>query len=170
MYIRVENFFVILLCSCVFIFFEEVPIMENQDIQDIASKKRFLKRYRKNLNCIVRLERKLALLEAKLNSVRSPNLSGMPRGGVPVTIEDLVADKIDLEKRIDRLKEKGNKFKSEILEEIDSLDDPRYVAVLEGFFIDCLSMEDIADNEGYTVRHVYNLYHNAVRLLTVNKQ
>ena len=144
--------------------------MENQEIQEIESKKRFLKRYRKNYNCIVRLEEKLALLDVKLNSVRSPNLSGMPRGGVPVTAADLVADKIDLENRITRLKEKGKKLKLEILEEIDSLDEPRYIAVLEGFFIDCLSMEEIAENEGYTVRHVYSLYHNAVRSLTVNEQ
>ena len=141
--------------------------MENQEIQEIASKKRFLKRYRKNLNCIVRLEEKLALLDVKLNSVRSPNLSGMPRGGVPVTATDLVADKLDLENRIKRLKEKGKKLKREILEEIDSLDEPRYVAVLEGFFIDCLSMEAIAENEGYTVRHVYSLYHDAIRALTL---
>ena len=91
----------------------------------------------------------------------------MPRGGVPVTTEDLIADKIDLENRIKRLKEKSKKLKGEILEEIDSLDDPRYVAILEGFFIDCLSMEDIAENEGYTVRHVYTLYHDAIKALTV---
>ena len=144
--------------------------MENQEIQELENKKRFLKRYRKNYNCIVRLEGKLSLLDAKLNSVRSPNLSGMPRGGIPITDADLIADKIDLENRIKRLKEKGKKLKGEILEEIDSLDDPRYVAILEGFFIDCLSMEDIADNEGYTVRHVYTLYHDAVRTLTLNKQ
>jgi hypothetical protein len=144
--------------------------MNDQDIQEIVNKKRFLKRYRKNLNCIVRLEGKLALLESKLNSVRTSNLSGMPRGGTPVTDADLIADKIDLENRIERLKEKGKRLKREILEEIDTLDDPRYIAILEGCFIDCLSMEDIADNEGYTVRHVYSLYHDAVRTLTLNKQ
>ena len=144
--------------------------MENQEIQEIENKKRFLKRYRKNLNCIIRLEGKLDLLESKLNSVRSPNLSGMPRGGIPVTNADMIADKVDLENRIERLKEKGKKLKREILEEIDSLDEPRYIAVLEGFFIDCLSMEDIAENEGYTVRHVYSLYHDAVRALTLNEQ
>ena len=144
--------------------------MENQDIQEIASKKRFLKRYRKNLNCIVRLEDKLALLENKLSSVRSPNLSGMPRGGAPVTTADLVADKIDLENRIKRLKGKGKNLKDEILEEIDSLDEPRYIAILEAFFIDCLSIEEIAENEGYTVRHVYTIYHDAVRALTLKEQ
>lgn len=144
--------------------------MENQDIQEIASKKRFLKRYRKNLNCISRLEEKLNLLDIKLHSVRSSNLSGMPRGGQPITIEDLISDKSDLENRIERLKEKGKNLKREILEEIDSLDEPRYCMVLEGFFIDCLSLEDIAENEGYTVRHIYRLYHDAVKYLALNRQ
>lgn len=144
--------------------------MENQESQEIENKKRFLKRYRKNLNCIIRLEKKLNLLDIKINSVRSPNMSGMPRGGIPVTIDDMIADKIDLEHRIKRLKEKSKKLKYEILEEIDSLDDPRYVAVLEGFFIDCLSPEDIAENEGYNVRHVYSLYHDAVKALAVKQQ
>lgn len=141
--------------------------MEDLETQQIASKKRFLKRYRKNLNCIARLEDKLATLEIKLNSVRTSNLSSMPRGGQPVTMEDMIADKTDLEDRIKRLKTKSKILKDEILNEIDSLDEPRYIAVLEGFFIDCLSAEDIAENEGYTVRHVYSLYHDAVRALTL---
>ena len=144
--------------------------MENQEVREIASKKKFLKKYRKNLNCIVRLEKKLDFLNDKINSVRSPNMSGMPRGSQPVTIDELIADKIDLENRIERLKKKSKNLKREIIEEIDSLDDPRYVAILEGFFVDCLSMEDIADNEGYTVRHVYSLYHDAIRALSVNEQ
>lgn len=143
--------------------------METQN-QEIDDKKRYLKRYRKNLNCIVRLEDKLHLLDARLKSVRSPNLSGMPRGGTPVTVEDMVADKDDLERRIERLKIKGRRLKAEALDLIDTLDDPRYVAILEGFFIDCLSAEEIADNEGYTVRHVYTLYHDAVRALALQEQ
>ena len=141
--------------------------MENQYVQEIESKKRFLKRYRKNHNCIVRLEEKLKLLDMRMCSVRASNFSNVPRGGQPVTLEDLTADKLDLENRIQRLKEKGKRLKSEILEEIDLLDDSRYVAILEGFFIDCLSAEDIAENEGYTTRHVYSLYHDAIRALTV---
>lgn len=144
--------------------------MEDYEIQEIEKKKRSLKRYKKNLACIRRLEEKLALLEVKLNSVKSPSLSGMPRGGVPVTMEDLVADKIELEARIKRLNRKKSSLKSQILEEIDSLEDPRYCEILEAFFIDCLSLDDIADKEGYTVRHVYRLYSEAVTQLALNRQ
>ena len=142
--------------------------MENQDIQEIKKKKRSLKRYRNNLACIGRLEEKLALLDERIKSVRSPNYSGMPRGGTPVTIEELLSDKVDLEKRIDRLKIKSKKIKDQILEEIDSLEDPRYCEILEAYFIDCLSMDEIAEEMGYSIRWAYDLYSEAVEELAFN--
>lgn len=144
--------------------------MEEQEIQDIKRKKRYLKRYRKNNECIARLERKIDTLNHKIKSVKSSNFSGMPRGSVPITVEDMIADKADLEDRVKRLKQKRGSLKKQILEEIDSLEDIRYVEVLEGYFIDCLSLEDIADQEGYTVRHTYRLYSEAVEILALNRQ
>lgn len=141
--------------------------MENQIEQEVSKKKKFLKRYRKNKSCIDRLEDKLTTLNNRIESVRSPSLSGMPRGGTPVTVDDLIADKIDLEKRIKRLKSKSRNLKEEIIDEIDTLDDPRYCEVLEAYFIDCLTIEEIADKEGYTERHMYRLYNEAVTALTV---
>jgi DNA-directed RNA polymerase specialized sigma subunit len=139
--------------------------MESQNFQEIKNKKRSLKRYRYNLACIDRLEEKLNLLDAKIKSVRSPNYSGMPRGGTPVTIEELLSDKVDLEKRIKRLKDKSKKVKDQIVEEIDSLEDPRYCEILEAYFIDRMSIEDIAEEMGYSTRWVYDLYSEAVEKL-----
>lgn len=145
--------------------------MDDQSIQDIENrKKRYLKRYRKNLACISRLEAKLDALEMKLKTIRSSNLSGMPRGGVPVTMEDLIADKMDLEDRIKRLKAKSRNLKKSVYEEIDTLEDPRYCEVLEAYFVDCLSIEEIAERMSYTERHVYALYKEAIRLLSVSSQ
>lgn len=140
--------------------------MENQDIQEIKKKKRSLKRYKINLACIGRLEEKLTLLDERIKSVKSPNYSGMPRGGTPVTVEELLSDKLDLEKRIKRLKDKGKKLKDQILEEIDSLEDPRYCEVLEAYFIECKTINKIAEDMGYTEVHIYNLYREAVTELT----
>lgn len=142
--------------------------METQDIQEMKKKKRSLKRYRINRACIVRLEDKLSLLEERIRSVKSPNYSGMPRGGTPVTIEELLSDKVDLEKRITRLKDKNRKIKDQILEEIDSLEDPRYCEVLEAYFVDCKSIGDIAEDMGYTETHIYNLYREAITELTLS--
>lgn len=142
--------------------------MENELFsQEIENKKKSLKRYRKNRACVHRLEKKLALLEDRITTIKSPNFSGMPRGGQPVTIAELISDKDELEKRIERLKEKGKQIKREILEEIDTLEDPRYCEILEAYFIDGLSMEDIADMEGYSTRRIYKLYSEAIEILSV---
>ena len=142
--------------------------MDSRDIEAIEKKKRYLKKYKKNIACIKRLEEKLVTLEAKIQSIKSPNYSGMPKGGIPVTSEELIADKIDLEKRIRKLKDRKNDLRDVILDEIDSLEDVRYCEILEAFFIDCIPLEDIADREGYTVRHVYRLYSEAVTILALN--
>ena len=140
--------------------------MEDCMIQEIKKKKRSLKRYRVNRACIGRLEEKLTLLDERIKSVKSPNYSGMPRGGTPVTVEELLSDKIDLEKRIKRLKDKSKIVKDQILEEIDSLEDPRYCEVLESYLIDCKNMSEISEDMGYTDRYIYDLYRNAIEDLT----
>lgn len=142
--------------------------MDDLSIQEIEkNKKRFLRRYQKNLACINRLEEKLVLLDERLTAIRTPNLSGMPRGGVPVTIDDLLADKEDLEKRIKKLRQKSRDLKRSVYEAIDSLEDPRYCEILEAHFIDGLSLEDIAEDMGYSERRIYSLYLEAIRRLTV---
>lgn len=148
--------------------------MDDQTSQEIETlrykKKQSLRRYRKNIACIERLEKKRVLLDERITSLRSPSLSGMPRGGVPVTIDDLMSDKLDLEDRIKRLKAKSRDLKKAVCEEIDSLEDSRYCEVLEAHFIEGLSFEDIAEEMGYTERHVINLYSEAITLLTLAVQ
>lgn len=134
----------------------------------IEKKKKFLKRYKRNLACIDRLKIKLHILDEKIKSVKSPNYSGMPKGGLPVTIEDLLSDKKDLENRIDKLKAKKSNLKTMVLEEIDTLEDDRYVEVLESFFIDCKTFDKIAEDTGYQERHVIRLYSQGIRELVDN--
>lgn len=147
---------------------DELSVQEVEDLKRL--KKKSLKRYRNNQNKIYRLEGKLALLDDRIKTIKSPTFSGMPRGGVPVTIDDLMSDKLDLEDRIKRLKDKGRDFKREICEEIDSLEDPRYCDVLELFFIDCMEFGDIAEELGYTERHVITLYSEAIEILSLRDQ
>lgn len=141
--------------------------MTDEQIEKIENKKRSLKRYKKNLACIKRLDDKLISLTERIESVKTSNMSGMPRGGVPVTIDELISEKIELENRIEKLKNKKANLKSEIINEIDTLDDPRYCEILESFFIGCKSLEKIAEQENYTVRHVYRLYSEGVTELAL---
>ena len=144
--------------------------MENHSLQDVEKKKRHLKRYRVNVANVRRLEVRLDILNDRIYSVRSPNFSGMPRGGTPVTLDELLSDKKELEDRIIKLKEKGRVIRAEILEAIDSLEDTRYAEVLEAYFIDCKSIADIADDTGYTERYVYTLYSDGICEISLNNQ
>lgn len=144
--------------------------MDDLKLLEHERKKRYLKRYKRNGILIDRLENKLRALEARIQGVKSPSLSGMPRGGEPVTREDLIADKVDLERRIKKLKGKGDDIRREILDIIDELEDPRYAEVLESFLIDDMTFREIADDMDYTERHVIRLYSEAIDAVTLNSQ
>lgn len=140
--------------------------MEELDIQAIESKKRSLKKYKKNQAKLSRLEEKLRTLDERIQSVRSPRMSDVPRGGTPVTLVDLLADKEELEERIANQKEINREYKRAITKELDRLDNVKHIEVLELFFIDCLSPEEIAEELSYDVRTVYRLYSEGVKALT----
>lgn len=137
--------------------------MSDLTIQEIESKKRYLKRYRKNRALISRLQNKIINLDDRIKSIRSPGFSDMPRGGTPITKEDLTAEKVDIERRIQRLELKGGNIKNDIVDIIDELEDPRYAEILESFLIDCKDFGDIAEDNGYSVRHIERLYGEAIK-------
>jgi DNA-directed RNA polymerase specialized sigma subunit len=141
--------------------------MDDLQINDHERKKRYLKRYKKNLALIYRLEDKLDDLNERIYKIKSPTLSAMPKGSKPVEISDLISDKNELKARIERLRKKGETLKAEILEIIDDLDDVRYAEICESFFIDCKSLEDISEEMGYTVRHVTRLYSEAISQMSI---
>jgi len=138
------------------------------EIQDQERKKKYLKRYRKNRMLVDRLKEKRDSLDGRIVGLRSPGLSDMPRGGTPVSKEDLIAEKLEVEARILRLEDKGRQYKDEILEKIDELDDPRYAEVLESFFVRCKEFGEIAEDNNYTVRHVIRLYSEAIKTMSVD--
>lgn len=141
--------------------------MTEETIKELDRRKRYLKKYKRNLAMIKRLTDRLDALNMRLYSIKSPSMSDMPRGGEPVDPVDLLADKADLEDRIRRLELKGRGLKSELLDKIDDLDDPRYADVLEMFLVDCMSFNEIADDLGYTTRHVIRLYSEGVLAMSL---
>lgn len=137
----------------------ELPIQEQ--------KKRFLRRYKKNLSNIARLKNKVVVLDERIKSIRSPKLSDMPRGGTPVTGEDLIAEKDEIERRILRLEAKSRNLKYEILDRIDEIEDSRYAEILEAYFIEGKDFDTIAEDMCYNIRHIMRLYAEAVNAIEV---
>ena len=142
-------------------------LINDFESQEWLRKKRYLARYKKNLALIDRLKNKIDLLDERSEKIKSPNYSGMPRGGTPVTSYDMKEEKADLEARIERLKIKGAIYKKEILETIDELEDPRYADVLEYFFIERLELSDIAEEMDYSLRHIKALYSDGIKAISL---
>lgn len=101
-------------------------------------------------------------LVARIESLKSPGISDMPKGGDHRSKEDLIAEKVDIERRIQKHIDKGTRYKSEITDMIDTLDDRHEAEVLERYFIYCETFGMIAAKMGYTERHVIRLYTAAV--------
>ena len=136
---------------------------------EIKKKKSFLKRYRNYLIRIERLEEKLLSIDNQLEGMSSKRISDMPTGGLPVTVEDILNRKDETKKRIQRLIDNSVSVKSEIYEVIDHIDDYRFAEVLEAYFIECKTLEFIAEEKHYSIRHVGFLYGKGIEMIQINE-
>lgn len=135
----------------------------------IENKKQWLRKYQKLLQVENRLRNKIELLDQRLQNVRSPSYSGMPRGDNPITIADLIADKMELEDRLNKAHSKTLQCRDDILEVIDNLEDPTLADILEEHFVNGNSLDRIAEDLGYSTRSIYRLYAKAIELLDIPK-
>lgn len=136
--------------------------MDNLTPRDPGRTWRQYKRVRRNAATVKRLLDRLKALDDRIYSLKSPEVSGMPRGGDPVTLADLVADKADLEARIGRLMRKGRQYKLEIMEEIDDRDlDLKEAELLELYLVEGLSVPEIAEQMDYSERQAWRIYKDA---------
>lgn len=128
--------------------------------------KHFLNRYRKIREHIKVLSERLYELRQKIENVSAVTISDMPKGnGNGLTKEDLLIKKIELENRIVNLNNKATEIRKDILSKIDLLEDVRHAQILEMYFIDLMTLEEIAEELKYSYRYTINLYSDAITLL-----
>ena len=110
-----------------------------------------------------RLER----MRARLESGRMPNLSGMPRGGAVDWTE--TADRvIELEKRVNARIRDMVRQKQAAMDAIDLVEEARLREVLELYYLDGFTWEQVAERMGFKdVRWVYELHGRALRKVRI---
>lgn len=129
--------------------------------------KKILNQHRSVYFLIKDLKAQVKDIEAQIYGCSSGKLTGMPRGGKPVTREDMANEKADILKRIERL-EIVKKQKKEIVQAyIDTVYSPRHNKILTMYYIKVLPIWKIAELEGYSQRHVFRLYEQAVEMVDV---
>ena len=144
--------------------------MDERKRPSTDSTKYYLKRYKKNREMIKWLRKRLVSLSSRIEGLKSTGISDMPRGGEHKSKEDLIAEKVDIERRIGRLEAKGKQLRTETLDLIDNLDNFHEAEVLERYLIDCEDFDVIADDMKFSERHVVRLYTSAVGKITAMRQ
>ena len=74
---------------------------------EIKKKKSFLKGYQNYLIRIERLEEKLLSIDNQLEGMSSKRIRDMPKGGLPVTTDELLYRKEEIKRRIQNLIDKS---------------------------------------------------------------
>jgi hypothetical protein len=97
------------------------------------------------------------------SSIRAVQMTGLPGAKRDTSLtEEKAIKSVELEKRIQSLEKKARVCRAEILEAIDSLDNPTKADILEKHFILDQSLSSIANDMKYTEHHTIRLYSTAV--------
>lgn len=118
----------------------------------------YLKSYRWIEAEIIDDEERLARLDARLYTPGAVKISDMPRGGQAVTMESLVAEKLELQERINV----KNARRRAILQSIESMRSERDRRILKLRFVDGMTHEEVAERINYSVMQTRRYYEAAL--------
>ena len=123
--------------------------------------KEFLRRAREVDRRVDEAQERLERLRAKLESGRMSSVTGMPRGGGADWTE--TADRlIELERVVNARTRELVRWKLAAIDAIRAVEEPRLAEVLELYYIDGLTWEDVAKRMGLDLRWVYRLHGRAL--------
>ena len=102
-------------------------------------------------------------LDAATVVLKSPAITGMPRGGDGKDLADIVAMQERIRDRAMRAREKALKLMDEISGAIEKVEDPQQQMLLWMRYIYCRNWYDIADALHMSMRSVHYLHAQALR-------
>ncbi|MEI3507859.1 MAG: sigma factor-like helix-turn-helix DNA-binding protein [Bacilli bacterium] len=134
---------------------------------EIAEKKKFLKKFYWNSKEIEKLEEKLKLLNIKITSMKTSNISSMPKGGLSHDITDLLILQEKYQQQIIKKITKLEKSKQDIESSIDTLEDLRLRLILRYCYLENYTYKEIASDLDKSERHIRRLHDIAIRLIKI---
>ncbi len=131
--------------------------------------KEFLRRARSVDRRVDEAQERVKRLRARLESGRQSNLNGMPRGGSADWTE--TADRlIELEQVVNQRTRELVRWKLAAIDAIKSVEEPREAEVLELYYIDALTWEQVAHRMALDLRWVYRLHGRALTKVRVPEE
>lgn len=140
--------------------------MDEKEYIEYQSKKEYLTGYRKACKKIESLKEQLESLLEIEQSVRSQQLSDMPKGSNRhQDLSDLMVKLEDLQAQIADAITDSCKIKLEIEEALWKLDDPEEARVLRFRYIYFMTGREISSTMSYSPRQIWRLHDNAIKNL-----
>lgn len=140
--------------------------MDEKEYMEYQSKKEYLTGYRKACKKIESLKEQLESLLEIEQSVRSQQLSDMPKGSNRhQDLSDLMVKLEDLQAQIADAITDSCKIKLEIEEALWKLDDPEEARVLRFRYIYFMTGREISSTMSYSPRQIWRLHDNAIKNL-----
>ena len=131
--------------------------------------KEFLRRARGVDRRVDEATERVDRLRAKLEAGRMSSLTGMPRGGSGDWTQ--TADRlIELEQAVNERTRELVRWKLAAIDAIRAVEEPRLAEVLELYYIDGFTWEQVAQRMGYEVRQVYRLHGVALMRVVVPEE
>ena len=131
--------------------------------------KEFLRRARSVNRRVDEAQERVERLRARLEAGRMSSITGMPRGGAQDWTA--TADKlIELERRVNERTRELVRWKLMAMDAIDLVDEARQREVLELYYIDGFTWEQVAQRMQLDVRWVYRLHGRALLKVKVPEE
>lgn len=119
--------------------------------------KAYLMRYRKIHTKIERLKDKLNRLNERYD-LKGVSYSSEPSSSVKKTLDDVLAQKEYLENKLNKLIDESYNIRNDIMDKLLDLDNQLEATVLDFYFLEQYSLNDIADELSYSDRQIERLY------------
>ena len=142
-----------------------MEIMKQTTTQEV---KNVLYQYKRALRMIKHLNAKIMTINEKMVSTKSGKITDMPKGGVPITVDDMLADKDDLEKRKKRFEMIAKQKKEIVQTYIDTVYSPKHNDLLTMYYIKDLTIEDIAKQMPCSIRHAWRLFYESIDMVDIS--
>jgi DNA-directed RNA polymerase specialized sigma24 family protein len=131
--------------------------------------KEFLRRARAVDRRVDEAQERVERLRARLEGGRMSAVTGMPRGGSSDWTQ--TADRlIELEQAVNERTRELVRWKLAAIDAIRAVEEPRLAEVLELYYIDGFTWEQVAERMGLDLRWVYRLHGRALTMVRVPEE
>lgn len=134
---------------------------------DILKKKKFLESYYWQSYRLEKLQKKLERINDRIESIKTSNISIMPKGGTHLDIVDLLAIQEEYQRILISKMSALERTRKNIELSIQTIEDAKLESILSDKYLENLSYKEIGAELNRSDRHIRRLHDIGIRLMKI---